>query len=155
MANVTKRAAGSGKRWSATVQRQFLAALIDTLNVRAAARKAGVSESSVYRHRQQSDGFRAAWAQAIQEGYARLELLMLERAVKGVTRPVFFGGKRIGTVTEYSDRAALALLARRRGELADDTAPVEDEASVRQRMTQRLEEMAARLAAAPGADDAA
>ncbi|MEH3108106.1 MAG: hypothetical protein PGN09_12765 [Sphingomonas fennica] len=139
-------------RWSAAIERKFLGALIETLNVKASARIAGTSETSVYRHRQQSEAFRAAWALAIGEGYARLELLMLERAVKGVTRPVFFGGKRIASVKEHSERAALALLARRRDEPGPEAGPPEDDATVRRRMTQRLEEMAARLAEAPAAD---
>jgi hypothetical protein len=52
----------------------FLAHFAGTADVTAAARAAGVCESTVYKHRQRDPAFRAAFQEALEEGYARLDI---------------------------------------------------------------------------------
>lgn len=83
-----------------------------TCNVAMSARKAGFSQSWAYRLRKRDAAFRAGWAEAVREGYAKLELVLLERAMKGTPRPIFRrdGSERI--IREYSTALAVALLKR-------------------------------------------
>lgn len=57
----------------------FLDMLAETSNVSASARKAGISTSRAYKVRRAEPDFRAAWQEALLEGYEHLELETLER----------------------------------------------------------------------------
>jgi hypothetical protein len=96
--------------WTKPRRDLFLNALADTCNVAASCRAAGMSSGAIYPLRQRDPAFRRAWAEALREGYARLELAMLDRAINGIDRPVFRLGQRVDTVREYSDGAAMRLL---------------------------------------------
>jgi hypothetical protein len=103
------------QRWTLDRQAEFLAQLAMTCNVRASARAVGMSEQSVHRLRLRSPEFRDAWALAIEEGYVRLEIFLLERAINGTEKPLLHkNGEQIGSVVEHSDRLALALYNARR-----------------------------------------
>jgi hypothetical protein len=70
-------------------QRTFLEHLAATCNVTASAAAAGVSFSAVYRCRMRDPEFRAAWKEALEQGYALLEAALLERAMRlGARIPV-------------------------------------------------------------------
>jgi hypothetical protein len=71
--------AGEG-RWCARSERDFLATLGATANVKAAARAAGVSTVAVYKRRRKWPAFRAAWDEAKEEGYVRIEMLLIDAA---------------------------------------------------------------------------
>lgn len=58
-------------------RKRFLAALAATCNVALAARHAGVDKTTPYYHRIRDATFRAQWQAAIEEGYDRLEELVL------------------------------------------------------------------------------
>lgn len=112
--------------WSAKREAAFLETLAQTAKVAAGVKASGMSESSIYRRRQISEEFRARWAAALAEGFERLEAMMLDRALNGIERPVWYGGKQVGTMTEYSDRTALALLAQHRGSVRGTAVPTRD-----------------------------
>ena len=136
------------KQWTADKKARFLASLAATANVAASVRACRMSESAVYALRQRSPEFRAEWQAALREGYARLELMMLERAMKGTEKPVFHGGQQVGVVTEYSDRQAMTLLALHRDSVIGDDGGrprPSDPAEVRKRILDKLAEMNARL----------
>lgn len=80
----------SGRRkvaWSAAREEAFFAELSEVCNVTAAARAAGLADSKpAYNRKQHHAAFRARWDEAVAEGYARLELEMLERARFGENR---------------------------------------------------------------------
>lgn len=80
-----KRAVGvpTVKLWTADKRTTFLAALAELANVTAAARLAGVPDTSPYKLKQIDPKFAEAWEAAIDEGYNRLELLLLRRATFG------------------------------------------------------------------------
>ena len=67
----------------------FLEHLAATCNVQASAAVAGVAVSTVYANRMRDPYFRADWQAALAQGYARLEVALVERALGGGgrTRP--------------------------------------------------------------------
>ena len=121
----------------------FFATLAETCNGVRAAKAANINKSWAYRRRRRDAGFRNAWADAVREGYAKLELVLLERAIKGTPRPVFRkdGSERI--IREYSTALAVALL-KRHAETADAASfePAEAElAEIRECILERLEKL--------------
>ena len=139
-------------RWSVGREELFLAELARSANVAASIRATGLSDTTVYRRRQQHEAFRARWAAALREGFAKLEEMLLERALNGVEKPVWHGGKQVGTMREYSDRLALALLNAHRATATGVAAvpaveTISDEA-VRAELGRRLSEMNIRMGGA-------
>lgn len=106
---VARKARAGG--WTVARQQRFLAELAVTANVRASARAVKLSESGAYQLRKSDPAFREAWAAALADGYAKLELTLLERALKGTIRTVTLSSGRQSRTREYSERLALALLA--------------------------------------------
>jgi hypothetical protein len=96
--------------WSARKEKRFIEALTESCNVTFAAKEAGVSTSAVYRWRQADATFRASWARAVSVGYSQLEMMLLERALHGVEKPVSAKAGETGVMRHYDDRTALALL---------------------------------------------
>lgn len=137
------------EQWNKRKQERFLAELAATCNVAASCRAVKMSDQSVYRLRQRSPEFRAGWEAALCEGYARLEMMMLERMLNGTVKPVFHGGKQVGEVTEYPNAVALQLMRQHAPAVRAASQPVSDEeaAAMRAELAARLDEMAARLAA--------
>lgn len=72
----------SDARLNVKIRARFLDHLAETANVSASARAAGVGSSAVYAERRRSPAFREAWAQALAEGYARLETDLLAEALQ-------------------------------------------------------------------------
>jgi len=89
----------------------FLAALADTSNVSAAARKGKVDTSTVYDRRRQDAEFAREWQVALCEGYDNLEMDVLYRLRTGELRPAT-GAKR--AVRQFDNATALRLLAAHR-----------------------------------------
>jgi len=69
--------------WTAAKARTFLGHLRISCNVAASCRKAGLGETAVYNRRKIDAAFRGEWAAAIAEAVGRLEMMLLERAMKG------------------------------------------------------------------------
>lgn len=129
-------------------QERFLAELGATCNVKRSARRAGVSDKTVYRHRRQSAAFRAGWAEALKEAYANLELAMLDRMLNGTVKTVRRAGKIVDRTHEYPNAIALTLLRLHR-EHAMPEAETSPEAAdeLRERIFRRVEKLRARIAA--------
>jgi len=89
----------------------FLAALADTSNVSAAARKAKVDTPTVYERRRLDAEFAREWQVALCEGYDNLEMDVLYRLRTGELRPVA-ATKR--AVRQFDNATALRLLAAHR-----------------------------------------
>jgi hypothetical protein len=58
---------------------RFFVTLAETCNVTRAAKAAGFCTDWAYRRRKRDAAFRNAWLAAVREGYAKLELVLLER----------------------------------------------------------------------------
>jgi hypothetical protein len=78
--------------------------------VAAAARAAGINRTTAYAHRNANPEFAEAWDNALEESTEELIGECYRRAREGTERPVFYGGKQVGTVREYSDAQARFLL---------------------------------------------
>ena len=126
----TRRRMRQTRDWTRAKEARFLSALGDTCNVTLAAKIAGVGNTTVYSHRAKDAAFRKGWDAAIAQGFARLELEMLERALNGSAREIKVGGET-QVVVDYPDRIGLALLKmhRDRAEAPERTARAEAEAS--------------------------
>jgi phosphoglycerate dehydrogenase-like enzyme len=119
----------------------FFETLVATCNVVRAAKAAGFSANWAYRRRRIDAAFRNGWAAAVREGYSKLELVLLERAIKGTPKLVRTAKGNDRIMREYSTALAVALL-RRHAEMAASTdhEPGEDELSeVRERIMEKLE----------------
>lgn len=134
--------------WTARRRRAFLESLRSCANVSASARAAGISRREVYRQRQKDKAFREEWDHALEEALDDLEGELRRRAVEGVEKPVFYGGKPCGAVRSYSDTLGMFLLKSRRPHIFADGGPGPDdagdegeEAAIRQRLSQMLERL--------------
>lgn len=121
----------------------FFETLADTCNVVRSAKAAGFATNWAYRKRKTDAAFRNGWAAAVREGYAKLELVLLERAIKGTPKLVRTAKGTDRVMRNYSNTLAIALL-RRHAETADSAAyePGEDELrEVRERILEKLERL--------------
>jgi hypothetical protein len=109
-------------RLNAATRKAFLAHLAETANVSASARKVDVSTSSIYAERRRLSSFRAEWAVALSEGYARLEADMLSDALTAASGKTTDATLKART---HKDRLRLALLSIHRASVkaANNTAP--------------------------------
>ena len=105
-----KRRTARAMDWTPAKQKKFIDALTESCNVTFAAKKARVSLTTVYRQRSQDATFRAEWGRAVSAGYSQLEMMLLERALHGVEKPVPVKASEAGVMRHYDDRTALALL---------------------------------------------
>lgn len=121
----------------------FFETLAETCNVTRSAEAAGFAVSTAYRRRKTDAAFRRAWTEAVREGYAKLELVLLERAIDGTPKTIPGPGGSERVVREYSTALAIALL-KRHADLADVASydPPEDElAEIRERILGRLDKL--------------
>lgn len=92
---------------------KFLQALTTGLSVTSAAAKAGRHRNSFYKLAKRDPEFARAREDAINAGTEALEDEALRRARDGTEKPVYQGGKQVGTVREYSDTLIIFLLKAR------------------------------------------
>lgn len=90
--------------------RAFLAALSESGSIKKACKVARVPRATVYEWKSGDPAFAKAWDEARVMGGNALEDSLTERAKDGVLKPVFQGGKRVGTIREYDTTAAIFLL---------------------------------------------
>lgn len=101
--------------WTVT----FLAALADTSNVAAAARRAQIDVSTAYHRRRQDHEFNRNWQVALCEGYDNLEMELLYRLRTGELKPPA-GTKRASR--SFDNATAFRLLAAHRESAARERA---------------------------------
>jgi len=101
-------------RLNAARRKAFFGSLSETANVAASARLAGISSNAVYAERRRTASFRAAWSEALAEGYARLEADLLAealRSVRGTTSDATLKAQaqkqRLGTTLLNAHRASV------------------------------------------------
>lgn len=108
--NGVQKRTGRPSDWTQAKADKFVEVLADSCNVSLAARTVKRSVGDVYRQRNKDAAFRSAWDQALAIGYARLELMMLERALHGVEKSITLKNGESRIMREYNDRVALSLL---------------------------------------------
>jgi len=118
----------------------FFATLADTCNVMRSAKAAQFTANWAYRKRKLDAGFRAGWARAVAEGYAKLELVLLDRAMNGMVKRVPSGGGGEKHIREYPNQLAMALLKRHSDTAAsiDNMLSEEEAEDVRERILAKL-----------------
>lgn len=97
----------------------FLAALADTSNVAAAARKAGIDVSTAYHRRRHDHEFNRRWQIALCEGYDNLEMELLYRLRTGELKP---GSGTKKASRSFDNATAFRLLAAHRESAASERA---------------------------------
>lgn len=137
----------------------FLSVLSETASVTAASKATGLARSTWYRHRKSDTSFADAWDAALELGTDSLEDEAVRRAHEGTEKPVYQGGRMVGTVREYSDTLLIFMLKARRPEKFKDRVsqelmgkgggPIETkDVSARETIIGRLASLAARRAEA-------
>ncbi len=139
----------SVKAWTREKRELFLAALATSSNVTVSAKAAGLPEASAYRLRRESRDFAAAWQEALCEGYAKLEHMMLERAMKALTNKAEPDAAKT-RMEEYSNKLAMGLLAAHRASAkgvgpASPSPRARKSGSAKSRIEARFADMRARI----------
>lgn len=132
--------------WTATKRDVFLEHLRISCNVAASCRKAKLRDTVVYKKRSTDAGFRASWASAIAEAVERLEMMLLERALKGTKVERRARDGAVTTTVVYPDQVALALIRAHKPQ-AEAFAESDDEeeiAALRARIAKKLDAVAKR-----------
>lgn len=99
----------------------FLDQLRKEPNITKAAQSAGATRQHFYQVRSSNPDFAAAWDEALEESLDLCEGELHRRAFKGVLKPVYQGGARVGSIREYSDTLAIFLMKAHRPEKYRDT----------------------------------
>lgn len=89
---------------------KFLETLKATCNITRSCEASGLARSAVYEWRDEDPAFAADWEEALDIAGDTLVAEAVRRAVEGVDRPVFQGGRQVGVVREYSDTLLVVLL---------------------------------------------
>lgn len=134
-------------RWA----KVFLAALADTSNISAAARKARVSTGVVYERRRTDTEFSRQWQLALCEGYDNLEMELLHRLRSGEIKPAT-GAKR--AARSFDNGIAFRLLLAHRDSATKARATRENvsAAEVRAAIDRKVAEIRERVMAARAAE---
>lgn len=132
--------------WNEERRQTFLDTLAECSNVAASERAAGMMPGSAYRERRRNPDFRSAWDEALCEGYTRLELVLLERALGGVVARTTKNDKGEEVKEQFSDRLGMALLSAHRSTVTAARAarPVADGESAVQWLARKLADMKAK-----------
>jgi len=112
-----KRVRTTGWQWSEEAEEIFFDALGASCNVCLSAAKAGFSTPTVYRQRQLRPDFAARWQQALEQGYARLEMALVQAAVDTIDNESFGAEQPIPKMTVEQ---AMNVLRAHRGEVNGD-----------------------------------
>lgn len=133
----------SPKAWTRAKERKFLVVLGDTCNVKLASEEAGVSPQRAYDRRKTHAAFRAGWTEAIGIAYARLELILLDRALNGIEKIVKRRDGSEERMVDYSNQVALTLLKMHRDTAveADTELPSDDIDELRRKISGKLDRL--------------
>ena len=93
------------KKWKL----KFLEALAKDGVVYKACKKAGISVTSAYEHRDMDEAFAEGWLNALDVSNEKLMAEARRRAL-GFRKSVYFKGKKVGSVKQYSDMLLALLL---------------------------------------------
>jgi hypothetical protein len=139
--------------WTQAKRNIFLAELAQTANVKASAAAAGMADQGAYKLRQRDPAFARAWQEALSEAYAKLETILLERALNGAAGDVVVAGDG-SRIAQLSERTLMQMLQQHRVTVREYRAEraseagrdlVAEESAAREALIARLTEMQARL----------
>lgn len=78
--NGPQRMRSKGGRWSDAAEALFLDRLAASCNVTLSAEAVGFSPEAIYRRRRLDPGFAERWQAALEQGYARIEIMLVDAA---------------------------------------------------------------------------
>lgn len=126
-------------------KKQFIETLKQTGNVSAAARAIGVPRAKLYKKKKTDRKFSEEWQEALEEALDDLEEEVRRRALQGIEKPVYYGGKKCGSITAFNDTLAMFLLKARRpetfGEANENQESAEPLSNPREKLLSKLAEM--------------
>ena len=98
--------------WSPDKQIAFIEALASSGCIHEACKSVGMGRTSAYglRARPDAAAFRLAWDAALDHAIRELTDSAFSRALKGVSRPVFYKGEQVGERRYYDERLTMFLL---------------------------------------------
>jgi hypothetical protein len=137
------------ERWTAEKQEMFVTSLAVTGNVSLSLAETGMSQTGLYKLRKRSAEFCTAWDAALDLGYARIETMLLDRALNG-RRRVLRDGQIVEEFAECSDSLALSLLTQHRKRVGEYRAAVAVSGDNPERLRGRFMAKLERLARAAG-----
>lgn len=105
-------------------KRRFLEAMARVGTIHGASRETGIHRSVHYEWMKDPE-YAAAFAEAEEAAIDAMEAEARRRAVEGVTRPVYQGGRHVGDITEYSDQLLMFYLKGKRPMTWSEKARVE------------------------------
>jgi len=105
MSSKSKIVKARQKKWKL----KFLEALAKDGVVYKACKKAGISVTSAYEHRDMDEAFAEGWINALDVSNEKLMVEARRRAL-GFRKNIYFKGKKCGTVKQYSDMLLALLL---------------------------------------------
>lgn len=88
----------------------FLKAFAENGTLTHAAEAAGCDRSSHYYWMEHDPEYPALFTEAAHRANDSLEREALRRAVEGIEKPVYQGGKKVGSIREYSDTLLIFLM---------------------------------------------
>lgn len=94
------------RRWA----KKFLDYLSKSGNVTYSAGKCGIERSTAYDEKDANPAFAEAWEEALEQSIELLEYEARRRAEQGNSKKVFYKGKQIDVLKEYSDTLLIFLL---------------------------------------------
>lgn len=121
----------------------FLERLSQGSTVTDACKAAKISRATVYRYRDADPEFDAAWSEVHEASTEQMEAEAFRRAVRGVQKPVYHLGKRVGSIREFSDTLLIFLLKARRPDTYRERVSVDDERDRRERQAVEREDESA------------
>lgn len=131
-------------------EEKFIAALRTTRDIDQACMAIKPSRMTVYRHKKESDDFRAAWDRAYEANVDDLEAKAMKIAIEGTTEPVVHKGEVIGARRVYHQGLMIFLLKTRRRKVYSQS-PWDHDTGTRDSLGGNPQEVAANLANILGA----
>ena len=116
LVNAQIRVAKRTRLQTAHAKTRFLAEFSRCGNILRAAKSVKVGRRTVYNWLAADEQFGQRYEEALEDALDELEEEARRRAVDGVDRPVYQGGKKVGSIREYSDTLLIMLLKAKRPE---------------------------------------
>lgn len=108
------------KQKRTTKKKAFLAAFAQCGNISHACRLADCSRTLVYKWLNEEPDFKAQFDEADTSATEALEKEAYRRACEGTLRPIYQGGRKVGTIREFSDTLLIFLLKGRKPHMYRD-----------------------------------
>jgi hypothetical protein len=94
---------GQHKKITPEIKKLFCETIAEHLGIAKACREIGIARSAFYAEREKDPQFKKDWDDAVAEACELAEEELFRRAVHGVTKPIYQGGRHMADLQEFSD----------------------------------------------------